>query len=148
MITYQIKVTYTQVGGVKKKSKCLNLEWKDLATAIKNLYHIKEHNEMCREFYSFMYPEKEIISKYLNKIWFVNVSKLYLVRTENQVDEKDKHLYDEKDLEYKMDSQSAKNTINLETDSGDIVPQSIFWNPLTLKEIKVKIKTTILQINI
>jgi hypothetical protein len=148
MITYQIKITYTQVDGVKKKSKYLDLEWNNLTTALKNLYHIKEHNGMCREFYSFMYPEKEIVSKYLNKIWFVNVSKLYLVRTENQVDEGDKHLYNELDLEYKMDFQSAKNTINLETDSGDIVPQSIFWDTLSLKKIKVKIKTNILQINI
>lgn len=148
MITYQIKITYTQGDKNKKKSKCLNLEWKDLATAIKNLHCIKEHNDMVNEITYDFHLEKEIVSKYLNKIWFVNVSKLYLVRTENQVDERDKHRYDEKDLEYKMDFQSAKNTINLETDSGDIIPQSIFWNPLTLKKIEIKIKTTILQINI
>lgn len=148
MITYQIKVTYTQGDKNKKKSKCLNLEWKDLATAIKNLHYIKEHNDMVNKIIYDFNLEKEIISKYLNKIWFVNMSKLYLIRTENQVDGKDKHLYNELDLEYKMDFQSAKNTINLETDSGDIVSQSIFWDTLSLKKIKVKIKTNILQINI
>ena len=140
---FKIEVSYKTGNSFNsyETSELLDFNWNNIDVAKKNLQFIKEHHELISKMSGYGHKNVfEIVNEYSDKEWLVKEYKLWHIPNGGQViDESRRHKYDEKELEYRLNTDTIETSINLLLDNGKFARIGTFWigHFETLRSIKI-----------
>ena len=132
-MTYKIQIDYSTGNsfGSEDTMDYVELTWKNLDVAKKNLQYIKEHYEMYRLLNGYSRgsnkSHNDICVEHQDKVWFVSKLILFVKSRNSCIDESQRSRFEESDLEYRFDHYYSENCIKLITDDEQTMQMSCFW---------------------
>ena len=128
---FKIEVNYKTGNSFNshETSEVIDFNWNNIDIVKKNLKFIKEHYELVSRMSGYGRKNVfEIIKEYADKEWLVKEYKLWHTPNGGQViDESRKYKYDEKELEYRLNTDTIETSINLLLDNGKFARIGTFW---------------------